>query len=201
MKSSRFLRAFALALVLLSGCNRSAHSDEERIAEQVFNALAAKDWPAYEAAVTNQYTLLAKLQSASGSASKERFAGSAFAPDELKRLKADFVRATTAGGIDFRQERFVGLTYIGELEGSPLSEYGELKIVPKKYAFVTDTKDRKGALRPPYIILGRVRDFAHAFGLVFPNDDKAEEVDQGEDEASASTTEDEATSDEEVVEE
>lgn len=175
--------ALFVGATVLVGCNRSPLAEEEKLAEQVFDALSAKQLERYERVVTNQYTLLAKLQSPNRFAAKDTFAGSTLAPEEQKRLIADFKRAAAneQGNISFQSERFKGLHYVEDLTDSPLTEYGELEIVPKKYAFVTDGSEKRGTLRPPFLVVGKVRDFVHVFGLILP--DPAEDEADADEEA------------------
>ncbi len=174
---------FLAGAMLLLGCNRSPLAEEEKLAAKVFDALSEGRLDGYERVVTNQYTLLAKLQSPNRFAAKDTFAGSTLAPEERQRLIADFKRAAAGedGNISFQSERFKALQFVEDLPDTPLAEYGELDIVPKKYAFVTDGSEKHGTVRPPFIVLGKVRDFVHVFGLILPEkselpDDEADEV-------------------------
>lgn len=187
MKITRSCFAPLAVALLLVACNRGPLAEEERLASKVFDALSEKRLDSYKSVVTNQYTLLAKLQSPNKFAAKDTFAGSALAPEEQQRLEADFAAAAAgeAGSIDFQSERFKALQLVEEITDSPLTEYGELDIVPKKYAIVTNESEKRGPLRPPFIVMGKVRDFVHVFGLLLPPKAEVAEEEETVDEEEA----------------
>lgn len=170
MKFKLILFYLATVIYLLNvGCTQTPQAKEDKIAKEVFEALKSKNWKEYSKVVTNRYKLLSRIQNPNKFVAQSSYSSTMMAPEETTFLRADFDQvlenhvADKENWIDFKSENFKGIKFVDYLREDPLTEFGDLSLLPAAYSFITD---KNGKPRNPLIVMVQVKDFMHILGLV-----------------------------------